>query len=167
MRIIVATGALLLAGCAQTTNFHTKDVGLMVDKSITDIDEEKKFVYLEKSAFNQRPVGVITLVHKEPPSGALMMPMSAIFNGPVDDLIKSTAAKIGYSVRKYGERPGAPALVAVNRHNDTAYGIMEEGLLQAHGLVRITIDQRHKSITVRYKRPERSPVAHIDDTRLY
>lgn len=167
MRIIVATGALLLAGCAQTNSFHTKDVGVMVDESIADIDKEKKFVYVENSAFNQRPTGVITLVHKDPPSGALMMSMSTIFNGPVEDLIKSTATKIGYSVRKYGERPGAPVLVAVNRHNDTAYGIMEEGLLQAHGMVRITIDQRHKSITVRYKRPERSPVAHTDDTRLY
>ncbi|OYR17595.1 hypothetical protein CEV31_4322 [Brucella thiophenivorans] len=39
-------------------------------------------------------------------------------------------------------------------------------MLQAQGQVRITIDQAHKSITVRYKRPERSPVAHIDDTRL-
>ncbi|WP_094507472.1 DotD/TraH family lipoprotein [Brucella thiophenivorans] len=166
MKYILLAGVVLLSGCAQSPKFNTKPIGPMIEKNIDSIVEEKRFVYLEKGVINPRPIGVITMVRKETPSGSLMSPMNATFQGTIEDLVKVVASRIGFSVSKYGERSGAPILVSVNASNSTPYYILEEGLLQAQGQVRITIDQAHKSITVRYKRPERSPVAHIDDTRL-
>ncbi|GLU29905.1 DotD/TraH family lipoprotein [Brucella sp. NBRC 12950] len=166
MRYILIAGIVLMTGCTNKPVMDTKPISPIIDQKIDTIKEEKNFVYLEKSDFNHRPTGVIRMIESAQSDTSLFMPMRASFQGPIEDLIRNTAAEIGYGVRKYGERPGAPVLVSVKRSSDTAYAILEEGLLQSQGLVRLTIDPAHKSMTVRYKRPEKSPVPHIDDARL-
>jgi len=166
MRSIFLIGVIVISACSASKNINTKNIGVMIDNASYSIRDKKRFVYLDNGAFNTKPIGIITISNGVKPSGILISPMSASFNGPIEDLIKNIASHIGYSVRRYGERSGAINFVTVNRQNSTPYEIIEDGLLQANGLVHLAIDQESHSFTVRYKRPERSPVSHPEDTGL-
>jgi defect-in-organelle-trafficking protein DotD len=157
---------ILISACSASKKINTKDIGVMIDNASNSIRDKKRFVYLENGAFNTKPIGVIIINSGAKPSGVLLSPMSASFDGPIEELIKNIASHIGYSVRSYGERSGAINFVTVNRQNSTPYEIIEDGLLQTNGLVRLAIDQESRSFTARYKRPERSPVSHPEDTGL-
>lgn len=96
------------------------------------------------------------------PSDELFRLVDSRWNGTVEDLTQRIAKLTGYGVAASGEKPGAPITVAVNQADLTAIGLLREGFGQARTRATLTIDQTNRVMTVRYKRPESSPVPHQD-----
>lgn len=160
-----AAVAVLLSGCA------SKPVGPGIDAVSRYIDQQTAFVLDNKefasrygalAAYNPNAV----TLQPSYPGDELFVLVASQWNGTIEDLTKEMASLLGYRVAASGEKPGAPIYVAVHQHNLTALGLLREGFAQARGRATLTIDQHSRVMTVRYLRPESSPVPHQDDVIL-
>lgn len=157
---------LSVTACAPKQKFETLSVGRYIDTSIEDANQERSYASLYKNAVARPVSGMVRIRNPENATGSINAPIVSRFQGTLDDLIKEVARKTGYSVQADGERAGAPILISVNWDALPAIGLLQEGFSQAKGQARLTVNQATKTLTVHYIRRERSPVPHLDDTRL-
>ncbi|GAA5629225.1 hypothetical protein Brsp05_04524 [Brucella sp. NBRC 12953] len=170
MRFILMIVLLLPTACFRPDPVQSHAVSLLIDTVDGEVKRQKAFVYLDPSAFNLRPFGVIQhpslSAALSAASAPLNDPMHACFQGTIEALLAGVATKTGYQWGFTGARPPAPILVSVNRDTGTAYTILEEGLLQAQGLVTLEINPAQKRMTLHYNRRSPRTIAHLDETRL-
>ncbi|WP_079211107.1 DotD/TraH family lipoprotein [Brucella pituitosa] len=157
---------LLPTGCFSPAPVQSGSVSLLINKMSGQVKRQTAFVYLDPSAFNLRPFGVIQQISLNGARAPLNDPMHACFQGTIETLLAAIAAKTGYQWGFTGTPPPAPILVSVNRDSTSAYAILEEGLLQAQGLVTLKIDPANKRMTLRYSRRGPRIIAHLDETRF-
>lgn len=141
-------------------------VSPLIDKVSDHVKQQAASVYLDPAAFNPRPFGVIERQSVIDADDSLLQPMQACFQGTIEALLAAIAAKTGYRWRFEGVRPAAPILVSVNRSGSSAYAILEDGLLQAQGMVRLRITLSSRMMTLRYKRHLPRSMADLDERGL-
>ena len=167
MRILACLAlAIAVAGCVEKPKFKTLAVGPYIDGKVATAAEEKSYASLYPRALEGYDRGTVTLRNPTVASEALLVTSDGRFNGTVEEFVKLVASKVGYSVRASGERSGAAIHISVQMDGYPLIGILQEGFGQAKHQARLDIDQTQRVMTVRYIRPERSPVPHLDDTRL-
>ncbi|MEC5291925.1 DotD/TraH family lipoprotein [Aurantimonas sp. C2-6-R+9] len=157
--------AFLVSGCAaKPVGPDISAVSRYIDQQTAFAVDNKEFAarYGALAAYNPNAV----FLEPPQPDNAFFILVDSQFQGTVEDLTKHIAGALGYEVAAAGEKPGAPITVSVNQPSLTALGLLREGFAQARTRATLTIDQRARVMTVRYKRPESSPVAHQDDVIL-
>lgn len=167
MRILAGLAlALVVAGCAEKPKFKSLAVSPYIDGKVATAAEEKSYASLYPRALEGYARGTATLRNPVTATGALLVTTDGRFNGTVEEFVKLVASKVGYSVRASGERSGAAIHISVQMNGYPLIGVLQEGFGQAKHQARLDIDQAEKVMTVHYIRRERSPVPHLDDTRL-
>lgn len=170
MRFILMMALLLPTACCRPVPSQGRSVLPLIDTVNQRVRRQKSFVYLDPSAFNKRPFGVIEQsavpVACDALKTSIYAPFQANFQGTVEALLAAVASRTGYRWRFEGSRPAAPILVSVNRDRASAYAILEEGLLQAQGLVTLRIDRAGRWMTLHYNRRRRHLLTHLDDPRF-
>lgn len=163
---VVVALALLCSACAnKKENFDTLSVQKYLDSSLAAVSEEKRYASLYPKALEPFASNTVR-IHPEAPGEALLQPVGSRWNGTLDDVTRKAAAMAGYSVQAKGERSGSPILVAVHYKDMTLLGFLREAFGQGKGRAWLEIDQSSRVMTIHYARPEKSPVPHLDDTRL-
>lgn len=158
--------ALAVAGCAEKPTFKSLAVGPYIDGKVATAAEEKNYASLYPRALEGYARNTVTLRNPTTATEPLLVTADGRFNGTVEELVKFVASKIGYSVRASGERAGAAIHVSVQMDGYPLIGILREGFGQGKRQAQLDIDQAQRVMTVHYIRRERSPVPHLDDTRL-
>ena len=166
VRFIVLFVLVLTAACSRPTLEQVPSVSPLIDKVSDHVKQQAASVYLDPAAFNPRPFGVIERQSVIDADDSLLQPMQACFQGTIEALLAAIAAKTGYRWRFEGVRPAAPILVSVNRSGSSAYAILEDGLLQAQGMVRLRITLSSRMMTLRYKRHLPRSMADLDERGL-
>ncbi|WP_019998592.1 DotD/TraH family lipoprotein [Aureimonas ureilytica] len=166
MREIAIIVALCLpfAGCAKAPPPDLTGISGYIAQQ-TAFTEDQKAYAARRGALAGYNAEAVQLVPNYP-SDELFRLVDSRWNGTVEDLTQRIAKLTGYRVAASGEKPGAPIAVAVNQADLTAIGLLREGFAQARTRATLTIDQNTRVMTIRYKRPEASPVPHQDDTTL-
>ena len=163
--VVVAT-ALLCSACAnKKENFETLSVQKYLDTSIAFVNEEKRYASLYPKALEGHASNTVR-ISPETPGEELLQPVDTRWNGTLDDVTRKAGKLAGYSVQAKGERSGSPILVAVHYKDMTLLGFLREAFGQGKGRAWLEIDQFARVMTIHYSRPEKSPVPHLDDTRL-
>lgn len=161
--IIIAL-CLPFAGCAKAPPPDLTGISGYIAQQTAFTEDQKEYA-ARRGALAGYNAEAVQLVPNYP-SDALFRLVDSRWNGTVEDLTQRIAKLTGYSTAAYGEKPGAPIVVAVNQADLTAIGLLREGFAQARTRATLTIDQNTRVMTIRYKRPEASPVPHQDDTTL-
>jgi len=163
--VIVALAFLLSACANKKENFDTLSVRKYLDSSLATVNEEKRYASLYPRALEPHASNTVRL-HPETAGQELLQPVHARWNGSLDDITRKAARMAGYSVRANGERSGSPILVSVHWADMTLLGLLREAFGQGKGRAWLEIDQFARVMTIHYARPEKSPVPHLDDTKL-
>ena len=153
-----------MAGCATSEDPTVSSVSGLIHRETSIVDREVADAGHYPGAlegFARESTKIINPDHVV--DEALLVPVNGEFTGTVEDLVKTIASAIGYGTAAEGEKPGAPIIVVVVQYDLPAVGILREGFLQAKDRARLVIDQASKTITIVYRRPERSPVPHPED----
>ncbi|WP_136661462.1 DotD/TraH family lipoprotein [Nitratireductor sp. XY-223] len=153
-----------IVGCATSDDPSAGSVSSLINSEISIVDREIADAGLYPGVlegYARESTRIINPDHVV--DEALLVPVNGEFTGTVEDLVKTIAASIGYSTAAEGEKPGAPIIVVVVQYELPAIGILREGFLQAKGRARLVIDQTSKTMTIVYRRPERSPVPNLED----
>lgn len=163
--VIVALAFLMSACANKKENFDTLSVKKYLDSSLATVNEEKRYASLYPRALEPHAGNTVRL-HPETAGQELLKPVNARWNGTLDDITRKAARLAGYSVRANGERSGSPILVSVHWADMTLLGLLREAFGQGKGRAWLEIDQFARVMTIHYARPEKSPVPHLDDTKL-
>ncbi len=161
--IIVAL-CLPVAGCAKAPPPDLTGISGYIAQQTAFTEDQKEYAsrYGALAGYNANAVQLVPNY----PSEELFRLVDSRWNGTVEDLTQHIAKLTGFRVAASGEKPGAPIVVAVNQADLTAIGLLREGFAQARTRATLTIDQNNRVMTIRYLRPESSPVPHQDDVTI-
>ena len=168
MRILtmpfLAAIQLGMAGCATSDDPSAGSVSSLIHRETSIVDREIADAGLYPGVLEGYARDTTMIINPDHVvDEALLVPVDGEFTGTVEDLVKTIAAVIGYSAAAEGEKSGAPIIVVIVQYDLPAIGILREGFLQAKDRARLVIDQASKTITIVYRRPERSPVPNLED----
>lgn len=161
---IIVGLCLAVTGCAKAPPPDLTGISGYIAQQTAFTDDQKEYAarHGALASYNDDAVQIVPNY----PSDELFLLVESRWNGTVEDLTKRMALLTGYRVAASGEKPGAPITVAVNQADLTAIGLLREGFAQVRTRATLTIDQNNRVMTIRYKRPESSPVPHQDDVTL-
>ena len=168
MRILtmpfLAAIQLGMVGCTTSDDPSAGSVSSLINNETSIVDQEIADAGLYPGVlegYARDSTKIINPDHVE--DETLLVPVNGEFTGTVEDLVKTIAAATGYTTAAEGEKPGAPIIIVVVQYELAAIGILREGFLQAKDRARLVIDQTSKTMTIVYRRPERSPVPNLED----
>ena len=83
---------------------------------------------------------------------ALQKPMAIKWYGPIGQLLRNVAKKVGYQLQTYGKPPKTPILVVINNTQSptTAKQVITNADLQAKNNAAVLIYPKQKVISLRY-----------------
>lgn len=167
MRSAMVVGiAIFASACANTKpEINTMSVAQYVDGAVAEVSIEKRNAALHANALVPNTANMVR-VYPDLPKSDLQQIVNANWNGTLDDITRRAAKLTGYSIRASGERSGSPIFVSVNGNGRPLLSLLEEAFGQGKGRARLEINQSQRLMTIHYKRPERSPVPHLDDNLL-
>jgi hypothetical protein len=165
-RIINAPLCLLVcAACSATKLPETTSLSALIDSETSVVDREIADAGLYNGVLEPYATGTTSLKNPDYVTDErLMTVVHSAFTGPVEDFVSRIALETGYRVIAQGEKPGAPILITLVQENLPAMGALSEAFFQGKRRAELVVDQRAKTMTIVYSRPERSPVPHIEDT---
>lgn len=168
LTVFAALGVCVgLAGCQKATKPRpATSLTAIVDKQTSSVDREIDDAGLY-GVLEDYARGTTTLLNPDYATDeAILDPVNGKFTGPIEDLVKEVAADTGYRVIADGEKPGSPIFITIIQNDLTYIGLLSEGFLQAKGRARIIVDQQAKTMTIHYRRHEKSPVPALEDTEV-
>lgn len=156
-----------MSGCKASNNPSTSSLSSLIRQQTSIVDQEVADAGLYSGVLEEYARDSTQIVNPDHVvDEALLVPVNGEFTGTVEDLVKTIAAATGYGTAAEGEKPASPIIIVVVQYNLPAVGILREGFLQAKYRARLVIDQDTKTLTIVYRRPERSPVPHREDRTL-
>lgn len=171
MRVVEATivilGVLSCAACTVTKPPETSSVSALIEAETSAVDREIADAGLYNSVLEPFAVNTATLKNPDYVTDErLMTVVHSQFTGPIEDFVTKMALETGYRVVAQGEKPGAPIIIMLVQRNLPAMGALSEAFFQGKSRAELIVDQRARTMTIVYKRPERSPVPHLEDTEI-
>ena len=171
MRLVEATimilGVLSCAACTATRPPATTSVSALIEAETSAVDREIADAGLYNGVLEPFAVNTATLTNPDHVTDErLMTVVHSEFTGPIEDFVTKMAFETGYRVVAQGEKPGAPIIITLVQRNLPAMGALSEAFFQGKGRAELVVDQRARTMTILYKRPERSPVPHLEDTEV-
>ncbi|WP_299506168.1 DotD/TraH family lipoprotein [uncultured Roseobacter sp.] len=165
--ILVTLGVLSCAACTATKLPATTSLSALIDAETSAVDREIADAGLYSGVLEPYATGNTTLKNPDYVTDErLMNVVHSQFTGPIEDFVSKMALETGYRVIAQGEKPGAPILITLVQRDLPAMGALREAFFQGKDRAALEVDQRTKTMTIVYKRPERSPVPHIEDTEV-
>lgn len=162
VRSLAFITAIFLSGCASKPP-ATSSVDRFIDKQTAFVVDELQYVSNYPGALASYDTDPIRIVRGDDPN--LYVVVDAIWTGTVEDLAKHVGRHLGYDVMSQGEKLGSPLIVSVTSYTLPAIGLLRQGFSQARGRAKLEIDAVNRVMTIIYRRPERSPIPHQDDTQ--
>ncbi|HDZ82232.1 MAG TPA: hypothetical protein ENH56_13485 [Roseobacter sp.] len=165
--VFLIFGLLSCAACAVTTSPETTSLSALIDAETSVVDREIADAGLYNGVLEPYATGTTTLLNPDVVTDELLMTVvHSAFTGPIEDLVSTMALETGYRVIAQGEKPGAPIMITLIQRDLPAMGALREAFFQGKERATLVVDQRAKTMTIVYSRPERSPVPHIEDTEV-
>lgn len=171
MRVVETTAILFgCLGCVACTTANipaTTSLSALIDAETSVVDREIADAGLYNGVLE--PYYTETTTLKNPnyvTDERLMTVVHAQFTGPIEDFVSKMALETSYRVIAQGEKPGAPIIITLVQRDLPAMGALREAFFQGKDRADLVVDQRAKTMTIVYSRPERSPVPHIEDTEV-
>lgn len=156
-----------VAACTTTKPPQTTSLSALVDAETSVVDREIADAGLYNGVLEPYATGNTTLRNPDyVTDGQLMTVVHSQFTGPIEDFVSKLALETGYRVIAQGEKPGSPILITLVQRDLPAMGALREAFFQGKDRAGLVVDQRTKTMTIVYSRPERSPVPHIEDTEV-
>ncbi len=166
---LMGIGFILLSACtaAQKEEGPKSSLSGLIDQTVAGVDREVEEAQLYSHVL-QVPAWDTTKIinpsHVE--EGSLLTVLDGKFSGTIEDLTKLVAREIDYKVLSVGEKPGSPIIITVVQNDISAIGLLREGYEQAKNRARLVINQQDKTLTLKYHRPEKSPVPSVEENTL-
>jgi hypothetical protein len=156
------------AGCTTPQPTELRSVSSLVEQQTSDVEREVADASLYNNVLEPFAVSTVTLLNPgdHVTDEELLRVVNSEFTGKIEDLVSLIAQATGYRVIADGEKPGAPIVIVLVQQDLPAMGALREGFHQAKGRARLTVDQRTRTMTIHYARPERSPVPHREDREV-
>ncbi len=165
--ILVTLGVLSCAACTVTKPPAMTSLSALIDAQTSVVDREIADAGLYSGVLEPYATGSTSLKNPDYVTDErLMNVVHSQFTGPIEDIVSKMALETGYRVIAQGEKPGAPILITLVQRDLPAMGALREAFFQGKDRAALVVDQRTKTMTIVYKRPERSPVPHIEDTEV-
>lgn len=165
--IFLTFGLLSFAACTATKPPETTSLSALIDAETSVVDREIADAGLYNGVLEPYATGTTTLKNPDVVTDErLMTVVHSAFTGPIEDFVSKMALETGYGVIAQGEKPGAPILITLIQRDLPAMGALREAFFQGKDRAGLVVDQRTKTMTIVYSRPERSPVPHIEDTEV-
>ncbi len=165
--ILVTIGVLNCAACTTARPPVTTSLSALIDAETCVVDREIADAGLYNGVLEPYATGTTTLRNPDYVTDErLMTVVHSQFTGPVEDFVSKIALETGYRVIAQGEKPGAPILITLVQRDLPAMGALREAFFQGKDRAGLVVDQRARTMTIVYSRPERSPVPHIEDTEV-
>ncbi len=165
--ILVTIGVLNCAACTTARPPVTTSLSALIDAETSVVDREIADAGLYNGVLEPYATGTTTLRNPDYVTDErLMTVVHSQFTGPVEDFVSKIALETGYRVIAQGEKPGAPILITLVQRDLPAMGALREAFFQGKDRAGLVVDQRARTMTIVYSRPERSPVPHIEDTEV-
>lgn len=156
-----------VAACTTTKPPQTTSLSALVDAETSVVDREIADAGLYNGVLEPYATGNTTLRNPDYVTDEqLMTVVHSQFTGPIEDFVSKLALETGYRVIAQGEKPGSPILITLVQRDLPAMGALREAFFQGKDRAGLVVDQRTKTMTIVYSRPERSPVPHIEDTEV-
>lgn len=153
--------------CSATRLPKTTSLSALIDAETSVVDREIADAGLYNGVLEPYATGTTSLKNPDYVTDErLMTVVHSAFTGPVEDFVSKIALETGYRVIAQGEKPGAPILITLVQENLPAMGALSEAFFQGKRRAELIVDQRTKTMTIVYSRPERSPVPHTEDTEI-
>lgn len=166
-RTFLTIGLLSCTACTTTKPPESTSVSALIEAETSVVDREIADAGLYRGVLEPYATGSTTLMNPDYVTDErLMTVVHSQFTGPVEDFVSKIALETGYRVIAQGEKPGAPILITLVQRNLPAMGALREAFFQGKDRAGLVVDQRAKTMTIVYSRPERSPVPHIEDTEV-
>lgn len=165
--ILVTIGVLSCAACTTARPPTTTSLSALIDAETSVVDREIADAGLYNGVLEPYATGTTTLRNPDYVTDErLMTVVHSQFTGPIEDFVSKIALETGYRVIAQGEKPGAPILITLVQRDLPAMGALREAFFQGKDRAGLVVDQRARTMTIVYSRPERSPVPHIEDTEV-
>ncbi|WP_299592817.1 DotD/TraH family lipoprotein [uncultured Tateyamaria sp.] len=165
--ILATLGVLICAACTVTKPPATTSLSALIDAETSVVDREIADAGLYNDVLEPYATGSTTLKNPDYVTDErLMNVVHSQFTGPIEDFVSKMALETGYRVIAQGEKPGAPILITLVQRDLPSMGALREAFFQGKDRASLVVDQRTTTMTIVYKRPERSPVPHIEDTEI-
>lgn len=156
-----------VAACTTAKPPQTTSLSALVDAETSVVDREIADAGLYNGVLEPYSTGNTTLKNPDYVTDEqLMTVVHSQFTGPIEDFVSKLALETGYRVIAQGEKPGSPILITLVQRDLPAMGALREAFFQGKDRAGLVVDQRTKTMTIVYSRPERSPVPHIEDTEV-
>ena len=159
---LLSVAACTIARAPQSTSL----TGL-IDNETSSVDREIADAGLYPGVLEPYATGTVSLKGPDHVTDdALLTVVHSQYTGPVEDFVSKVALETGYRIKAQGEKPGAPIIITLVQRDLPAMGALREAFFQGKDRAGLVVDQRSRTMTIVYKRPERSPVPHIKDTEI-
>ncbi|MDF1670168.1 MAG: DotD/TraH family lipoprotein [Roseovarius sp.] len=171
MRVVETTlilfGLLSCVACTTAKPPVTTSLSALIDSETSTVDREIADAGLYHGVLEPYYTDTATLKNPDYVTDEqLMTVVHAQFTGPIEDFVSKMALETGYRVIAQGEKPGSPILITLVQRDLPAMGALREAFFQGKDRAGLVVDQRAKTMTIIYSRPERSPVPHLEDTEV-
>ena len=171
MRVVETTliviGLLTCAACTVSKQPVTTSLSALIDSETSTVDREIADAGLYNGVLEPYYTDTTTLKNPDYVTDErLMTVVHSQFTGPIEDFVSKIALETGYRVVAQGEKSGAPILITLVQRDLPAMGALREAFFQGKDRAGLVVDQRTKTMTIVYSRPERSPVPHLEDTEV-
>ncbi len=158
---------LSAAACTVAREPESTSLSALIEAETSMVDREIGDAGLYTGVLEPYATGTATLKNPDHVTDErLMTVVQSAFTGPIEDFVSRMALETGYRVIAQGEKPGAPILITLVQRNLPVMGALREAFFQGKARAGLVVDQRSKTMTIIYSRPERSPVPHIEDTEV-
>ncbi len=162
--IILITGALLLAGCAQTpkqeVNLHyvasnkapaemnNQDAQLQIAEAASSVGKSLQ----QLSAMQMAATPKVEVPDIDPKTTGMTQVASLDWYGPVLPLLEQIAKATGYQVQVLGNAPAIPVMVSMSVNSQIMADILRNVAYQAHNQATIAVNPAKRIIELRYIR---------------
>ena len=164
---LLTIGLCATAGCVAAPEPESPRLNDLVDRQLAEVERQIADAGLYNGVLEPYATGATTLIDPDYViDEALLSFVDPAFTGTIEDLVGAIAAQTGYRTVADGEKPGAPIIITMVQHDLTAIGALREGFLQAKRSARLVVDQRSRTMTIIYARPEASPVPNLEDRAI-
>ena len=164
---LITISLFATAGCASAPAPDSGRLDGLVDQQLAEVQRQIADAGLYDGALEPYATGTTTLVNPEHLADETLLSfIDPAFNGTIEELVEAVADRTGYRAVADGEKPGAPIVIVLVQHDLTVIGALREGFLQAKHSARLIIDQRARTMTIVYARPEASPVPSLEDREI-
>lgn len=155
------------AACTAARAPESTGLSALIEAETSLVDREIADAGLYAGVLEPYATGTVSLKNPDHVTDErLMNVVHSAFTGPIEDFVSTMALATGYRVVAEGEKPGAPILITLVQRDLPVMGALREAFFQGKARARLVVDQRAKTMTIVYSRPERSPVPHIEDTEI-